>query len=133
MHHLAPQNANGALASYFTPMLTWPGSKRGGLDELLPHVPSYRGKYVDPFLGGGSMFFALKQHRSLLSDALSELVAFYGAVRDRYRMLHGELSRLQAEFDAADDDGKHAFYDRMRDALNGKVVGDTQPRRRSTS
>ncbi|WP_169304519.1 DNA adenine methylase [Slackia heliotrinireducens] len=107
------------------PMLTWPGSKRGELDELVPHVPSYRGKYVEPFLGGASMFFALKPHRALLSDALPELVAFYGAVKKRYRRLHGELSRLQAEFDAADDDGKRALYDRMRDVLNGKVVGDT--------
>lgn len=109
------------------PMLTWPGSKRGELDELLPYVPDYSGTYVEPFLGGGAMYFALKPQRALLSDASPELIAFYGAVRDRYRKLRGELVVLETEFAASDDEGKRMLYRRMRDIVNGAVVGDVSP------
>lgn len=105
------------------PMLTWPGSKRDEVDELLPHVPRFRGRYVEPFLGGASMFFALKPGRALLSDASPELVSFYGAVRDRYHLFHGELAAMEAEYAAADDDGKRALYGHARDVLNGAVAG----------
>ena len=66
-----------------SPMLSWPGSKRDEVDELSLYVPPYSGRYVEPFLGGASMFFALKPDRALLSDASPELIAFYGAVRNR--------------------------------------------------
>ena len=105
------------------PMLTWPGSKRDEVDELLPYMPEYRGRYVEPFLGGASMFFAVKPESALLSDANAELVSFYGAVRDRYHLLHGELAAMEAEYAAADDEGKRALYERARDVLNGAVAG----------
>ena len=105
------------------PMLTWPGSKRNELDELLPFVPEYTGRYVEPFLGGGAMFFALKPDSALLSDASPELVSFYGAVRDRCHLLHGELAAMEAEYAAADEEGKRALYGHARDVLNGAIAG----------
>ena len=109
------------------PMLPWPGSKRGELDELLPHVPAFTGKYVEPFLGGGSMFFALKPGHALLSDASPELIAFYGAVRNRYRRFPRELTVLETEYEQADDAGKRALYKRMRDVMNDAAVGNVSP------
>lgn len=105
------------------PMLTWPGSKRDEVDELLPYMPEYRGRYVEPFLGGASMFFAVKPESALLSDANAELVSFYGAVRDRYHLLHGELAAMEAEYAAADEEGKRALYGHARDVLNGAIAG----------
>ena len=41
------------------PILKWAGGKRQLLSRLLPLVPEYTGKYIEPFVGGGAMFFAL--------------------------------------------------------------------------
>ena len=45
------------------PILKWAGGKTQMLNDLLPKVPSSYGRYIEPFFGGGAMFFAL--HRNV--------------------------------------------------------------------
>jgi len=40
-----------------------------------------KGRYIDPFVGGASIFFYLKPTRSLLSDVNSELMELYRTLR----------------------------------------------------
>lgn len=101
--------------------LTWPGSKAAEIDRLLPYVPSGYERYVEPFLGGGSLFWHLRPGRALLSDASPELVGFYGAVRDRFARLHAELVRLERRCEGANDDDVRNLYLSMRDILNGRA------------
>ena len=42
------------------PILKWAGGKTQMLGDLLPKVPASYGRYIEPFIGGGAMFFALK-------------------------------------------------------------------------
>lgn len=42
------------------PFLKWAGGKTRLLPKLLPHVPETFEDYHEPFLGGGAMFFALR-------------------------------------------------------------------------
>jgi DNA adenine methylase len=57
--------------------LRWAGSKR----QLLPVVSQYWGeqhrRYVEPFLGSGSLFFSLAPQRALLGDVNAELIHMY--------------------------------------------------------
>ena len=123
--HARADSIDSAYASQpIAPMLTWPGSKKGELDELLPYVPEFSGTYVEPFLGSAAMFFALKPSSALLSDASPELMSFYGSVRDRFRWLKDELEWLEGEYAAADDGWKRKMYDQARDTLNGATMGD---------
>lgn len=64
------------------PILRWAGSKRWLLPALLERVPERFGTYYEPFLGGGSLFFALAPEKAVLSDALSPLMDTYRAIRD---------------------------------------------------
>lgn len=107
--------------------LTWPGSKASELEHILPHIPKDFDRYVEPFLGGGSLFWYLKPERALLGDASPELIGFYGTVRDRYQRLHGELTMLERACAEADDDGRKALYDHMRDVINGRVASEVSP------
>jgi DNA adenine methylase len=74
------------------PFLRWPGGKqwllRAGLS--LPAL-ARDATYFEPFLGGGSLFFALRPNAAVLSDCNSALIATYKAVRNTPRVL---LSRL---------------------------------------
>ena len=45
--------------------------------QLLPHVPERFGTYIEPFVGGGALFFALQPERAILSDSNPELVNLY--------------------------------------------------------
>lgn len=63
------------------PFLRWAGSKRRILKQLIPFIPDQFGKYYEPFLGGGSMFFFLCPPRSEISDVSRSLIEIYRAVR----------------------------------------------------
>src|SRR5882724_11302016 len=82
------------------PLLKWPGGKRWFIFNHAQILPCTFDRYVEPFLGGGSVFFHLEPKKSLLADTNAELIETYEAIRDypenvwralrRYHRLHGE-------------------------------------------
>jgi DNA adenine methylase len=75
----------------YKPFLKWAGGKRCLLPELIARVPGEMGAYVEPFVGGGALFFAVASEvaqgkrrmvRARINDRNAELVATYRAVRD---------------------------------------------------
>jgi len=79
------------------PFLRWAGSKRWLVPVLLARRPEEIGTYYEPFLGGGSLFFALQPRSAVLSDALSPLVETYRAVRDNPTAVIGHLRRMKPD------------------------------------
>ena len=64
------------------PFLKWAGGKRWlAASGKLP-VPDNYARYVEPFLGGGAVFFHLKPTTAVLSDLNGELIELYRVVRD---------------------------------------------------
>ena len=62
------------------PILKWAGGKTQMLGELLPKVPDSYGRYIEPFLGGGAMFFALNPLDAVIADRNPELINMYKQV-----------------------------------------------------
>ena len=50
------------------PFVKWVGGKRSLLPELLARMPSQFTNYFEPFVGGGALFFALR-NKGLLNIA----------------------------------------------------------------
>ncbi len=68
------------------PFLKWPGGKRALVPELAARTPATFGRYFEPFVGGGALFFELARRgplRAALSDVNARLIRTYQAVRDR--------------------------------------------------
>jgi len=64
------------------PLLKWAGSKAPLLHDLLKKLPSKYGRYVDPFFGGGALFFALNPSDAIISDNNPELINLYKQVAE---------------------------------------------------
>ncbi|MGO9540980.1 MAG: DNA adenine methylase [Terriglobales bacterium] len=64
------------------PLLKWAGGKRRLLPKILRFVPVTEGRYFEPFLGGGAVFFSRQPKSALLSDSNPELINAYVQVRD---------------------------------------------------
>lgn len=96
------------------PFLKWAGGKRQLLPELLARLPQdfaaaspgrrgRHGTYHEPFVGGGALFFALRERGLLerglarLSDINPELVNAYQVVRDRAERLIKVLADFRNE------------------------------------
>lgn len=76
------------------PFLKWAGGKARLLPELLSRLPADvdERRHVEPFLGGGALFFARQPKRALLADVNPRLVATYHAVRDDVESVVNRLS-----------------------------------------
>jgi DNA adenine methylase len=64
--------------------LRYPGGKQRILDFLLRYLPNrsaITGRFVEPFVGGGAIFFALNPRTALLADANRELIDLYRGIR----------------------------------------------------
>ncbi len=75
------------------PFIKWAGGKRRLVPVFSPHFPPMRtvGRYFEPFLGGGAVFFHLQHPKSILSDSNATLVELYQIVRDNVEELIGKL------------------------------------------
>lgn len=49
------------------PFVKWVGGKRSLLPELLKRAPAEFNNYYEPFVGGGALFFALKNEERINS------------------------------------------------------------------
>lgn len=62
------------------PILKWAGGKTQMLGDIMPKIPANYGKYIEPFIGGGALFFALNSNQSVIADSNPELVNMYQQV-----------------------------------------------------
>jgi DNA adenine methylase len=78
------------------PFLKWAGGKRWFIknySDLLPKENEYK-KYLEPFLGGGAMFFHLKPQKAILNDVNSELINVYEQMKCNWENINLELVKL---------------------------------------
>jgi DNA adenine methylase len=88
------------------PFLKWPGGKRWASGLIVDVLRRrLRNTYYEPFLGGGSVFFALQPRLAVLSDINADLINTYCLVRDCPAELIRRLKHLTVE---------KATYDRLR-------------------
>lgn len=70
------------LNNIVKPILKWAGGKTQMLGDLLPKVPKSYGRYIEPFFGGGAMFFALQPENAIIADSNPELINMYRQVAE---------------------------------------------------
>lgn len=89
------QELEERTASPGRPLMRWAGGKRRLLEHLLALVPQKFGRYFEPFLGGGAVYFALKPECATLSDKNDELIECYKAVKEDPEGVITELRKLK--------------------------------------
>jgi DNA adenine methylase len=100
------------------PFLKWVGGKRQLLPVLRRFYPRDHGRYFEPFVGSGAVFFDLVAHGRVargvtLSDDNPDLIGCYRRVADAREDLVGHLERLAEGHTAA----PREHYYRVRDTL----------------
>ncbi len=76
------------------PFVKWAGGKTKLLSSLMALVPAQYDRYVEPFVGGGALFFEISPCNALLSDSNTELINCYKIVRDKPSELIDCLSSM---------------------------------------
>jgi len=74
------------------PPVKWAGGKGRLIPQFEPLFPRNKyGLYIEPFVGGGAVFFHLLPERAVLIDSNEELINFYLVVRDSLGELMADL------------------------------------------
>jgi DNA adenine methylase len=80
------------------PFLRWPGGKRWLARRIAPMIGTrLAGIYREPFLGAGSMFFAVEPSRAALSDINAELIGAWRQVAENPDRLLEEIRRIPVD------------------------------------
>ena len=85
------------------PMIKYRGGKSKEIPQFLKHIPQFTGRYIEPFLGGGALFFYLEPKKSIINDINTRLISFYRGVANQFEQLKDELSEVGRIFFKSDD------------------------------
>jgi len=64
------------------PILKWPGGKSREIAQIYGMIPDHK-RYIEPFFGGGALFFHLQPKSALINDNSRDLMFFYRQVKEQ--------------------------------------------------
>lgn len=76
------------------PLVKYRGGKSKEIPHLIKHIPKFSGRYIEPFFGGGALYFHLEPQKAIINDINSKLVAFYKGVKYNFDNLKKELEEI---------------------------------------
>ena len=80
------------------PFVKWVGGKRNVINKYLKNFfPSSFKTYIEPFVGGGAVFFYLKPQKAIINDINKELIITYNVIRDNKELLIKELKKYKKQ------------------------------------
>jgi DNA adenine methylase len=110
------------------PFLKWAGGKTQLLEELEKRLPQHIiddrtiENYVEPFVGGGAMFFYLKKHFDVKSahlfDINPELVLGYTTIKKNNKKLIKILQDMENEYLGKTDTDRSVYFYQVRNSYN---------------
>lgn len=80
------QNANSshAIQSEFSlkPLIKWSGGKSDEIKQFIKYIPTDYQTYIEPFIGGGSLYFHLAPKKAVINDVHKELIDLYQCIKE---------------------------------------------------
>lgn len=77
------------------PLVKYRGGKSKEIPQIIKHIPQFNGRYIEPFFGGGALYFHLEPKKAIINDINSKLIAFYNGVKNDYDKLRIELDEIE--------------------------------------
>jgi len=63
--------------NHLKPIIKWSGGKSDEIKMFEKYFPEHFTKYIEPFVGGGSVYFYLNPENAVISDVHTELIDLY--------------------------------------------------------
>lgn len=88
------------------PLIKWSGGKRDELRQFEHLIPPFE-RYIEPFVGGGALFFRLAPASAVIADVHPDLIALYQTIGT-------QGTHVLSTFMASNPNTEEAYY-RVRD------------------
>ncbi len=129
----APSNFNFLTSAIpAKPFLKWAGGKGQLLEQISSYLPQSLSngsikRYVEPFVGGGAMFFYLASsgyqssiNEFFIYDVNPELILAYKTIKKDVYALIDALLKIQAKYWSLSDIEKNQYFYCIRDLFNSR-------------
>ncbi len=111
------------------PLIKWPGGKSREIAIIKDFIPAHK-RYVEPFFGGGALFFDLEPKQAAINDISQDLMLFYKLVKEQdwelYQLLMCYWDSLQGLMELCRKEAlemMHLFFKRKDGVLDGDALG----------
>ncbi len=125
------------MRNKMNPMIKYRGGKHKEIAHFVNHMPKEYSIYIEPFFGGGALYFYLQPERAIINDVNSRLYIFYKEMQEKYPEARVQLDKLQNIYeenqgayellkkkhpdDRVENKNEELYY-LMRDAFNHKIT-----------
>ncbi len=72
------------------PLIKWPGGKSGEINKIEGMFPKHK-RYIEPFFGGGAVFFHLRPQNAAINDISESLMQYYSLLKSQDKQLYDLL------------------------------------------
>lgn len=118
------------------PMIKYRGGKSKEISHFISNMPENYNRYIEPFFGGGALYFYLEPQNAIINDVNTRLYSFYKQMKEKYSIARGQLDEIQIiyernqkEYEAIKkqhpeervENKNEALYYKMRDMFNHKI------------
>lgn len=107
-------------------LIKWPGGKSREIKYIEELVPSHK-RYIEPFFGGGAMYFYLRPREAAVNDISSDLINFYSLVKsqnNKFRTNLNNYSLLTKKLISACEDNYEAILNVYRGVQHEGTVNE---------
>lgn len=102
--------------SQISPYVKWVGGKRQMINELISLVPKHYNNYIEPFFGGGALFFYLQPKDAIINDLNSEITNSMNVIKTKYDSLISLLDEFTRKHNET------FYYEIRNENSNDKLI-----------
>ena len=113
------------IEKHLKPIIKWSGGKSDEIKRFEQYFPEQFDTYIEPFVGGGSVFFYLHPKKAVISDVHKELIDLYRSIgkgkgADIYEFMQNTPNEEKTYYEVRDkmncenelDKAKQFYYQR---------------------
>ena len=120
-------------------MIKYRGGKSKEISHFISNMPENYNRYIEPFFGGGALYFYLEPQNAIINDVNTKLYSFYKQMQEEYPSVRKQLDELQMVYEQNQKEyeglkQKHpeervenkneALYYKIRDMFNHKIESE---------
>lgn len=79
------------------PIIKWPGGKSREIKFFEKYIPNFD-RYIEPFFGGGAVYFYLQPTNAIINDISQILIDYYKLIQERNEKLYEYLTLYSNNF-----------------------------------
>src|SRR5690554_284265 len=99
------------------PVLKYRGGKSKEIQYFIKYIPESFDTFIEPFVGGGAVFFHLEHKKNIINDINPQLITFYRQLKNDYPRLRKELDYLQEIYEK-----NQAEFEEQKPVIGGDYI-----------